>query len=109
MSRRSWLWRASRYGMSRMWSGVRPGAMTDLRGHRVEEAPRDGTPPRPDQVFVPATTVTGPWAGIDPLVADPWPSRAGALAGLAMSAWLGLRVRRQVTAMLAESSTPPSG
>ena len=90
---RRWTWRAARFGAGQAWSGVRPGRVTDLTA-RGEAVPRDGTAPRPDQVFLPTTRATGPWADVDPLVADRWYSRHSAVAALAMWTFIGLRVRR---------------
>jgi hypothetical protein len=81
--------RGVRWGVARLWVDVRPGGRTDLHGHARGEAPRDGSTPRPEQRFVPATTPTGPWADVDPLVAPPWPSRVWSVVGLRV--WRAVR------------------
>lgn len=90
--------RGVRWGVSRLWADVRPGGHTDLGPHGRGEAPRDGSTPRPEQRFVPATTPSGPWADVDPLVAPAWPSRVSALTGVAVWSLIGLRVWRSARA-----------
>lgn len=95
MSRvRRWTMRAARMGAGQAWAGVRPGGVTDLTARGATAAPRDGTTPRPDQVFLPTTRATGPWADVDPLLAGRWYSRHSVLAAVAMWAYIGFRVRR---------------
>ena len=100
-----WARRGVGWGTRRLWAETRPGRATDLRGRPLDPAPRDGTTPRPDQSFVPATAPTGPWSGVDPRVTDEWPSPLASLVGLAVWAVVGLRVRREVTELLAARDT----
>ena len=88
--------RAARFQASRSWRDVRPGGRTDLSHRAASPVALAERPPGKDEAWLPATQASGPWAHIDPLVADSWHSKTAALVNIAVWAYIGVRVQRAV-------------